>query len=141
MPRHRHRRDPFSKKTRDLDRKLRTVKAQIEQLSLEVDDEPAEKPKGTPAPDDPFTKAGPASNGEFRFPFESTLRPLFNRAASLIKRPSPESERLVNYLAAGSFEGMRPLRFEKRVRRNRIIFFGLIIVIVIIALGSLMSSS
>ena len=126
MPRHPHRRDPFSKKTRDLDRKLRTVKAKIEQLSLEVDNGPAEKPKGTPAPDDPFTKAGPASNGEFRFPFESTLRPLFNRVAGLIKRPSPESERLVNYLAAGSFEGMRPLRFEKRVRRNRIIFFALI---------------
>ena len=36
--------------------------------------------------------------------------------------PPPASDpRLLTYLAAGSFQGMRPLRYEKRVARNRFI--------------------
>lgn len=35
---------------------------------------------------------------------------------------SPANEKLVNYLAAGGIQGLRPLRYEKRIARNRIIF-------------------
>ena len=31
--------------------------------------------------------------------------------------------KLINYLAAGSIQGLRPLRYEKRVARNRFFFF------------------
>lgn len=36
--------------------------------------------------------------------------------------PPPTNEKLVNYLAAGGIQGLRPLRFERRIARNRIIF-------------------
>lgn len=36
--------------------------------------------------------------------------------------PPPSNEKLVNYLAAGGIQGLRSLRYERRVARNRIIF-------------------
>jgi hypothetical protein len=36
--------------------------------------------------------------------------------------PPPANEKLINYLAAGGLQGLRPLRYERRVARNRIIF-------------------
>jgi hypothetical protein len=41
--------------------------------------------------------------------------------------------KLVSYLAAGSIKGLRPLRYEKRVARNR--FIALCVVLVLIAWG------
>ena len=41
--------------------------------------------------------------------------------------------RLVNYLAAGGVHGLRPLRYEKRVARNR--FIALVIILFVILLG------
>lgn len=35
--------------------------------------------------------------------------------------PPPSNAKLVNYLAAGSIQGLRPLRYERRVARNRIV--------------------
>jgi hypothetical protein len=35
--------------------------------------------------------------------------------------PPANNPQLVNYLAAGSIQGLRPLRYEKRVARNRVI--------------------
>lgn len=45
--------------------------------------------------------------------------------------PPPANEKLVNYLAAGGIQGLRPLRFERRIARNRIIF-------VVVVLGLLL---
>ena len=41
--------------------------------------------------------------------------------------------KLVNYLAVGSIQGLRPLRYEKRVARNR--FFVLTVILVLVAWG------
>jgi hypothetical protein len=46
---------------------------------------------------------------------------------------APANPRLINYLAAGSIQGPRPLRYEKRVTRLR--FFALAGCIVLIGLG------
>jgi hypothetical protein len=35
----------------------------------------------------------------------------------------------VNYLAAGSIQGLRPLRYEKRVARNRFIVLAVILLL------------
>jgi len=48
--------------------------------------------------------------------------------------PSPHPQ-LVNYLAAGSLQGLRPLRYEKRVARNRFLVF--VIVLFLAMLGIL----
>ncbi|MEO6033650.1 MAG: hypothetical protein ABIQ35_00185 [Verrucomicrobiota bacterium] len=49
-------------------------------------------------------------------------------------RPRPTANpKLVSYLAAGSIQGLRPLRYEKRVARNR--FFVVTIVLVLVLWG------
>jgi len=45
--------------------------------------------------------------------------------------PSTSNPKLVNYLAAGGVQGLRPLRKEKRVARNRFILFSTLLFIVL----------
>ena len=45
--------------------------------------------------------------------------------------PPANNPRLVNYLAAGSIQGLRPLRYEKRVARNRVVALTLILIAVL----------
>lgn len=47
------------------------------------------------------------------------LASLFRRVRPHLYGPSSTSPKLVNLLAAGSVQGLRPLRYEKRVARNR----------------------
>ena len=49
---------------------------------------------------------------------------LLNRIGRLFRRPTTSNPRLVAYLAAGGVQGLRPLRYEKRVARNRFIAFA-----------------
>ena len=47
-------------------------------------------------------------------------------------RSAPTSNpKLVNYLAAGSIQGLRPLRYEKRVARNRFLLFAIALALVL----------
>jgi cell division protein FtsB len=57
------------------------------------------------------------------------------RLKAHFKGPAASNPKLVNYLAAGSIQGLRPLRYEKRVARNRFIF--LVIVLVLLLWGIL----
>jgi ABC-type microcin C transport system permease subunit YejB len=41
---------------------------------------------------------------------------------------------MVNFLAAGSIQGLRPLRYERRVARNRFLAFTVLLVFVLIGL-------
>ena len=61
------------------------------------------------------------------------LPALFNRVRNHFRGPTTSNPRLVNYLAAGGVQGLRPLRYEKRVARNR--FFALVIVVCGVLLG------
>jgi hypothetical protein len=61
------------------------------------------------------------------------LPALFNRVRNHFRGPTTSNPRLVNYLAAGGVQGLRPLRYEKRVARNR--FFALVIVVTAVLLG------
>jgi hypothetical protein len=57
----------------------------------------------------------------------------WQRFKTHFRGPPASNPRLVNYLAAGSIQGLRPLRYEKRVARNRVIF--LVVVLVLFLLG------
>jgi len=46
---------------------------------------------------------------------------LLSRVGNLFRGPTPMNPKLVSYLAAGGVQGLRPLRKEKRVARNRVI--------------------
>ena len=52
------------------------------------------------------------------------LPALWHRLCNHFRRPTTSNPRLVNYLAAGGVHGLRPMRYEKRVARNRFIFFA-----------------
>jgi len=61
------------------------------------------------------------------------LPALWNRLRNHFRGPTTSNPRLVNYLAAGGVQGLRPLRYEKRVARNR--FFVLVAVVTAVLLG------
>jgi hypothetical protein len=61
------------------------------------------------------------------------LPALWHRLCNHFRRPTTNNPRLVNYLAAGGVHGLRPMRYEKRVARNR--FILLVVVLFLILLG------
>ncbi len=63
------------------------------------------------------------------------LPALVRRIKGYFQGPSTTNPKLVSYLAAGGIQGLRPLRYEKRVARNR--FIALVIFLFIVLLGLL----
>jgi hypothetical protein len=62
------------------------------------------------------------------------LTALFRRIKHHFQGPSTTNPKLVSYLAAGGIQGLRPLRYEKRVARNRFIFLVIFLFIVLLGL-------
>lgn len=65
------------------------------------------------------------------------LTALLRRIRDHFRGPSTTNPKLVSYLAAGGIQGLRPLRYEKRVARNR--FIGFVIVLFLVLLGTLLA--
>ena len=61
------------------------------------------------------------------------LPALLRRLRGQFRGPSTTNPKLVSYLAAGGIQGLRPLRYEKRVARNR--FIALVIFLFLMLLG------
>jgi hypothetical protein len=61
------------------------------------------------------------------------LPALFNRLRNHFRGPTTSNPRLVNYLAAGGVHGLRPMRYEKRVARNR--FIALVVFLFLLLVG------
>jgi hypothetical protein len=64
------------------------------------------------------------------------LPALLRRFRNHFRGPSTNNPKLVSYLAAGGIQGLRPLRYEKRVARNR--FIALVVVVFALLLGTLL---
>ncbi len=62
------------------------------------------------------------------------LPALLRRIKTQFRGPSTTNPKLVSYLAAGGIQGLRPLRYEKRVARNRFIFFVVFLFLVLLGL-------
>ncbi|MDB6016755.1 MAG: hypothetical protein JWR19_1244 [Pedosphaera sp.] len=62
------------------------------------------------------------------------LAALFRRIKNHFRGPSTANPKLVNYLAAGSIQGLRPMRYEKRVARNRFVAFAALLFLVLVGL-------
>ncbi len=56
---------------------------------------------------------------------------LLHRLRHLFHGPNTSNPKLVNYLAAGGVQGLRPLRKERRVARNRFILFSALLFVVL----------
>ncbi len=61
------------------------------------------------------------------------LPALLRRIRDQFRGPSTTNPKLVSYLAAGGIQGLRPMRYEKRVARNR--FIVLVAVLFLALLG------
>lgn len=61
------------------------------------------------------------------------LAAFFRRIQNHFRGPPTANPKLVSYLAAGSIQGLRPMRYEKRVARNR--FWFLVIGLLLMLIG------
>jgi hypothetical protein len=61
------------------------------------------------------------------------LPALLKRIRNQFSGPAATNPKLVNYLAAGGIQGLRPMRYEKRVARNR--FVVLVVFLFLMLLG------
>ncbi len=59
---------------------------------------------------------------------------LWRRLKGHFQGPSTTNPKLVSYLAAGGIQGFRPLRYEKRVARNRFILLAVFLFIILLGL-------
>jgi hypothetical protein len=59
------------------------------------------------------------------------LASAWQRLKNHFRGPVASNPKLVHYLSAGSIQGLRPLRYEKRVARNRFIVLAVILMLAI----------
>jgi len=87
-------------------------------------------------PQNPFKDSEPASSPEQEElgTRRSDLPAFWDRIKNHFRGPSTSNPKLVSYLAAGSIQGLRPLRYEKRVARNRFIVLAAIVALVLFGL-------
>ena len=69
------------------------------------------------------------------------LPALWSRLRNHLRGPTTTNPRLVNYLAAGGVHGLRPMRYEKRVARNRFIALVALLFLILIWIVSLFVKS
>jgi hypothetical protein len=62
------------------------------------------------------------------------LPALLGRIRNHFRGPAATNPKLVSYLAAGGIQGLRPLRYEKRVARNRFIVFVIFLFLMLLGL-------
>lgn len=141
--------DPLAQRASSLNRRISELEAEIARLNQNLTPPEARpspspgratsaRPPSPPAPEPVFESIPPRPpdprrpDGPGREAAELGLkRPLWSQWWRRLKRqfvdPPPANEKLVNYLAAGSIQGLRPLRYERRVARNRILFICVVL--------------
>ncbi len=153
--------DPISERARALNDQIASLEAEIQRLDSQLQHTPVPRLRSTAvphgatvarasvppapvpaAPEPVFEEVKPLR------PADETATPdqfnelgvrkydlpgLFERLRRHFRRPTTTNPRLVTYLAAGGVQGLRPLRYEKRVARNR--FILLVAVLFLILLG------
>ena len=147
--------DPLSERSRALNSEIAALEAQIKALDAKLHDSPTgPRLRSTARPhNSPIAAASPPEPvfepvdhhrvkaqtepetppGEFN---DLGVRKLdwtgaWRRLKNHFHGPPANNPRLINYLAAGSIQGLRPMRYEKRVARNRVIGLTLILVVVL----------
>jgi len=92
--------------------------APAEPIFEEMPQSPFQVPARAPAPEELGTR-------------KSDLPAFWERIKTHFRGPSTSNPKLVSYLAAGSIQGLRPLRFEKRVARNRFVVLVVFLLLVL----------
>lgn len=158
----RKKRDPISEKEQALNEQIAALEAQIKELSTAAEaPQPRFRsstvPRGYAGPAPVHSHREPPPREQFEEVDHSPLQTAepppqrehynemgvrkydllgaWQRFKDSFKTPPASNPKLVNYLAAGSIQGLRPLRYEKRVARNR--FILLVVVLLLMLWGIL----
>jgi|SRR5450756_41430 len=154
--------DPISDKARALNEEIAALEAEIKKLDTQLTKSPSPKyrstalPKGLTIPRAAEKPALPRAEPVFE---EVKVKPLhgrddsaspdhyntlgvrkydlpalWNRIRNHFRGPTTSNPRLVNYLAAGGVQGLRPLRYEKRVARNRVVVLAVILFVIVLGI-------
>ncbi len=154
--------DPISDRTRSLNAEIAELEAQIKKLDAQLQQPASQLRTGSSTTSDGLRR-NPAAQVPHKShvpvfeanDFQGHKAPLdsvatsqhfndlgvrkydivaaFRRFRAYFRSPDAHNPKLVSYLAAGSIKGLRPLRYEKRVARNR--FIALFIVLLILSWG------
>lgn len=154
----RRKHDPISEKAQALNEQIQALEAEIKKLSEEAArPQPRFRSSAVPrsysAPMAVASRPAPPPQEHFEelnhAPLQSPQPPAkqehynelgvrkydliatWERFKNVFKPPPASNPKLVNYLAAGSIQGLRPLRYEKRVARNRFIFLVVVLLLVL----------
>ena len=155
--------DPISARSRELNARIAALESKIKQLNSQAQkqDTPADSrfrstayPQGQqvaasrppesvadpvfekvdqrPLKSEPEEKPSPRRYNELGLR-KYDLMSAWEKLRRQFRGPTAPNPKLVNYLAAGSIQGLRPLRYEKRVARRR--FIALAIILAAVLLG------
>lgn len=153
---------PMDAQERQLQAELKALESQIARLNAEIQEERAQPRLRSTAQPHPGASAphgiepleGPAfeqvNHQRVTNPFQAVPRPGSAGADLGVSRRRPlavlerwwrqlrgagtSNPTLVRYLAAGNVQGLRPLRYEKRVARNRFLILLALFIVVIYGL-------
>lgn len=140
--------DPLTARERELEAELARLQSEVARLARE-EPAPAAPPRGTsetsPPPDKPFARPVKSVSTVSSVPPKGHLNELggrkydlsgaWQRLLSHLRGPTANNPRMARMLAAGSIHGLRPLRYERRVARNRFIALFVILLLILWGLG------
>ena len=131
----RRNKDPLKKRAKSVQNKLRELHAQIQDL----DENPAQISSALHdlQQNDPSLPRRPSKMEKDRSLATKAQRTekLWDRITKNFRKPPVSTNpKMVNFLAAGSIQGLRPLRYERRVARNRFLAFTTVLVLILIGL-------
>jgi hypothetical protein len=154
--------DPISERERALSDQITSLQAEIKKLDSQLQRAPVPKlrstaiphgstvsrknepPPARPAANDPvFEEIKPLKPRSEVEPFDHfnelgvrkyDLPALLQKIRDQFRRPTTSNPRLVNYLAAGGVHGLRPLRYEKRVARNRLVVLSAVLFLLLLGI-------
>jgi hypothetical protein len=155
--------DPISERSRQLTARIAELESRIQRLNNHATPEDPRRLRSTAYPNGAAPASIRAQNGAMtsepvfervdQKQLKEDSEPLVNgrhdnengarklnlfewteRIKRHIQGPPTANPKLVNYLAAGNIQGLRPLRYEKRVARNRFVALTLVLVMVLFGL-------
>ncbi|HEV8541514.1 MAG TPA: hypothetical protein VGR78_03900 [Verrucomicrobiae bacterium] len=158
MPLFRKKADPISERARELNAEIARLEAQIKQVHGKIEHSKSHpRVRSTAVPHGPTVNSGPAAapkdpvfeqityqKSREQPEIESSadryndlgvrkydLAGAIRRLQTHFRGSATANPKLISYLAAGSIKGLRPLRYEKRIARNRFIFLSFLFVLIL----------
>jgi hypothetical protein len=154
--------DPISERARALNEQISTLEAEIKKLDSQLQRPPSPKIRSTAIPHNTtiskkpepsvakpdaaepvFEEIKPLKSGTETEPSDRfnelgvrkyDFPALWQKLRDQFQRPTTSNPRLVNYLAAGGVHGLRPLRYEKRVARNRFVALAILLLGILVGI-------